>query len=254
MKQLIILIAVVVVLIGTTTVVQGIFTDRWVPRDSARLRRFTDRVDKIPKVIGLWEGEDDEVDPKEFKRTNCTKCISRRYTNRQTSEKVSLYVVSGTARHITIHTPDWCYQGAGFKMEGKPAQYTMDMGGEVPNPEFATAVFRRPDPVSPAASEGLRIFWAYSDDGQWRGPDWAKVYYAGRPALYKMYLIGPATNTPEESPANAFAKDAFPILSRILFTGEGEGAAAQEGGEVSGPSDDDLTQKRGASPFLAQTR
>ena len=213
------LAAVLVFAIVAGTYVHGIVSDRWSPQNSEQLDGFTECIPNLPKNIGEWEGIDDKIGDKEFALTNCTAYVSRRYINKNTGGVVSMYAVSGTARHITIHSPDWCYQGAGFKMDAKPAQYSIDCGaGGVP--EFLTAVFRKPDPSGSGNQSVLRIFWTYSDDGKWLGPEWAKAYFAGKKALYKIYLICPTdpSNTAlEESIGIPFAKEAFAEFNQALF-------------------------------------
>ena len=108
------------------TYVNGLFTDRFHETNSELLDQFTNRVPNLPLQVGPWVGKDQKIPDKDFALTNCTAYVSRPYLNRATGDAVSVYVVSGTARHITIHSPDWCYQGAGYKMETrKPEQVTI---------------------------------------------------------------------------------------------------------------------------------
>lgn len=208
--------SVVVVAIAISTVLQGKLTDRW-PFAAARtekLEAFSERLDDVPIQIGPWKGEEVPLDVKEFKASNCDKGISRAYRNETTGEVVNVYLVSGVARHVTIHTPDWCYRGAGFAMEDDMEPYTLPSVKDV---ELLSAGFRKED-VS--GSQRLRIFWGYSDDGHWRGPRQPKPEYAGRPALYKIYLItdvGGRGTKLSESPALAFAEVFMPLVNKALF-------------------------------------
>lgn len=210
---------VISIILGAGTYLHGIASDRWEPQDSELLGTFTECIPNLPSTIGGWEGTDDKIADKEFDLTNCTAYVSRRYVNKGTGQIVSVYAVSGSARHITIHSPDWCYQGAGYKMDKDPEQTTIDCGNGL-NPEFLTAVFRKPDPSGSGQQQALRIFWTYSDDGDWKGPAWAKAFFAGRTALYKIYLIAPANPNDTEiasSSAVPFAKDAFAVFNQALF-------------------------------------
>ncbi|MEM8680479.1 MAG: exosortase-associated EpsI family protein [Planctomycetota bacterium] len=217
------------VVLAVGTLVEARFTDRWVKMDSAMLDRFAKAVEKVPKKIGKWEGTDDPISDEEFRLTNCAAYVSRQYVNQETGDRITMYLVAGTARHITIHTPDRCYRGSGFNQDGKVESYVMELDGALPtNPEFSTAVFSKPD-------NAQRVFWTYSDDGSWYGPgssNIAKVKFGGRPALYKIYLIGPPSS-PEESVANDFAREVFPKVNSILFA-----PSSPDAGEVS---EDDLS-------------
>lgn len=232
MKQFAPLLVIAILLIGVGTYYQGKYAERWRPMDSEQLQRFTSCVGTVPLQIGRWEGTDDEaITDKEWEATNCTAYVSRTYRHADTGKTVSFYLVSGTARHITIHTPDWCYVGAGFKKDGEIEKYTLKTGGT--DAEFATAVFRKPD-------TSLRIFWTYSDDGTWLGPtnaNWAKAQFGGRPAMYKVYLIAEATDDPQESSCNDFARDVFPILDQLLFA---EAATSDPATDKAVPGASDL--------------
>jgi hypothetical protein len=209
MQKMMIPLIAVVSLLAVGTYFQGVFSERWIPQTSERLEAFTKCVSRVPLQIGKWEGRDDKLDPEEFKKTNCTAYVSRRYTNAQSGESVSVYLVSGTARHCTIHSPDWCYQGAGFKMQGKAETHKIPVNGMNPAPEFSTAVFKKQE-------QGMRIYWSYAENGEWRGPKFAKTALAGKPAMYKVYLIGPPT-TLAENPVDEFAQVFFPKVNPLLF-------------------------------------
>ena len=220
----------------------GCYTDRFSPAQSEKLDTFTECVQELPLEFGDWVGTETKIPDKQFKLTNCTAYQSASFENRTTGDVVSTYIVSGTGRHITIHSPDWCYQGAGYDMQGKPVQFTMDVPGVEANPEFLTAVFRKEDIANPMATQELRIFWTYSNDGKWIGPDMAKMYYSGVPALYKIYLICNVTgrdSDAEASTANQFAQEVLPEINRILFrkaTAEATDAAATGESGASAPS------------------
>ncbi len=219
---------VVSTIVSAGTYFHGQRTDRWNPPNSQLLKDFTDRVPKLPLRIGDWQGTEHRIPDKEFDLTNCTAYVSRRYVNRKTDEAVSVYVVSGTARHITIHSPDWCYQGAGYKMDGRPEQYSIPYGTDGEQAQFLTSAFRKSNPANPNMEEVLRIFWTFSDDGEWQGPVYwggPKAYFSGRPAMYKIYLIcnatggdDPSAASAAASPANQLTKDVFSRFNEVLFT------------------------------------
>jgi Protein of unknown function (DUF3485) len=211
-----IVVAVVLGIMGT--VAHGIYTERWLPFETDQLKKFTERIPTIPMTLGAWTGTDDPVNPEEFKLTNCTTCIQRSYVNSDRTKAVSIYLVSGTASNICRHSPDWCYRNAGFVQRGPLSNYSVMVEGLDEPVEFCTALFEKTKENS--GGTNLRIFWTYAHDGRWRGPTWAKVAFAGRPALYKIYVIIPVS--PEKSAVgdtaiDEFAKAAFPIINPILF-------------------------------------
>jgi hypothetical protein len=214
--------AAVLIVLGVGTLIEGKFSDRWGRKSSEKLVAFTDRLKEVPKKFGDWEGIDDEIDQKEFAASNCTGYVSRTYVNRE-GQRVNVYLVSGSARHVTIHTPDWCYVGAGYVMEDEPQQYTVQDATDLPAlPEFLTTRFKREDTL---ATHYIRIFWSFSDDGQWHGPRMPKPTFAGRPALYKIYIITEIDGTMipptiEGNPTLQFARDFLPLLNKALFKPE----------------------------------
>ncbi|MCP4193558.1 MAG: exosortase-associated EpsI family protein [Planctomycetaceae bacterium] len=228
-------IAVVLVVLVVGTIIEGNYSDRWGKAQSYKLDQFTEAVNRVPKSFGHWTSVDDEINQKEFEASNCTNCISRTYTNRE-GEVVNVYLVSGTGRHVTIHTPDWCYVGAGYEIvDGEAQQYTDAKATnlEVP-PEFLTAIFRKEDPINP--TEHIRIFWTFSDDGIWRGPRMPKPTLGSKPAMYKIYMITNVHSGGADvatNPTLKFAREFLPIINGELFkappveTGtEGEATAA----------------------------
>jgi len=219
--------AVLVVTLIAGTLYHARLTDRFSPPNSELLGQFTECIPKLPKKIGDWEGQDELISDKEFALTNCTAYISRRWVNKKTGEVISTYVVSGTARHITIHSPDWCYQGAGFKMDSKPTNANLLYGeNDSETATCLTTVFRKKIPTQPDAENVLKLYWTYADDGNWEGPNsWggAKAYYAGRPAMYKIYFTANATGrdpAEAEDQVKQFAKDVLPTFNSVLFTEE----------------------------------
>ena len=221
MTRMVLPILAIVVILAAGTYYQGTYSERWGRRNSDLLNKFSERLANVPLAFGEWEGNDQEYDEEQFKLSNCDGCVSRLYTSKRTNETVSVYLVSGTARNITIHTPNWCYVGAGFDMESQPQKYDIECSDNNPdnNPsaEFITTTFLR---NTLQVTEHLRIFWTFSDNSNWFGPTGAKMHFAGRPALFKLYLITPIMDpkeTPEDSPSKRFAEEFMPILNDVLF-------------------------------------
>ncbi len=214
--------AVVIVVLGIGTLIEGRLSDRWGRESSKKLELFTQRLQNVPREFGSWTGVDDEIDADEFKASNCTGCVSRTYTNRD-GQQINVYLVSGSARHVTIHTPDWCYVGAGYSMEHEPQQYTLqDVEGIETAPEFLTTRFKKEEALR---TERIRIFWSFSDNGTWIGPRMPKPAFAGKSAMYKIYLITKIDGQNvgigvEDNPTLDFSRQFLPILNQVLFSNE----------------------------------
>lgn len=212
-------LVVVAAILAVGTYVEGKLSDRWFGASSAKLERFTELVPQVPMEVGDWKATNDtELSKEEFAKTNCTAYISRTYRNPE-GQSVNVYLVSGTGRHTTIHTPDWCYVGAGYDKIDDPQQYRIRTGEVVQDsdPEFLTTRFRKEDT---RGVDEIRIFWTFSDNGQWAGPRDPKNEFGGRPAMYKIYFI---TNVAEvgmdieSNPTTSFVKEFIPAINDILF-------------------------------------
>jgi hypothetical protein len=219
-RTLVLPLAVVLILMAIATWMHGELTDRWGMDRPEELNEFTQRLARLPKVIGQWESTEAQVDPQQLQAARVTGHVARAYRHRGTGDVVNFFCVCGTSRHITLHTPDLCYAAVGYESEGAPQAYPVDAG--LPQPvEFATSLFYKEAATGLAQ---LRIFWTFSGDGQWKGPRFARTALAGNGALYKMYLVVPIaagkSRTPEDSAAIAFARDALSELQDTLFPPE----------------------------------
>lgn len=213
-------IVLAIAMVGLAVYVQGMWTDRWGEKHSGALLEFTERLDNVPMKVGKWVGVDTELDEEQRKATHCPGHLSRTYKHSDTGKEVSVYVVCGTGRNVTIHTPDWCYQAAGFRMESNPHSYDIDCGDSLAVPEFQTTAFNKEDAMTP---QRLRIFWSFSHSGEWNSPrgHLARVMFTMNSAVYKVYFIAPIEGTdasPEKSPAIDLAKELMPALNKAFFT------------------------------------
>jgi hypothetical protein len=221
-------LTLILVILLAGTYVQGHRSDRWGRASSERLIEFTERLKDVPMQVGDWVGRDEPVKEDEFEASNCEGYVSRTYRNRE-GQEVNVYLVSGKALHVTIHTPDWCYVGAGYEKHGDPVQYELPVEGMEVNPEFLTTTFVKEEPLS---KHELRVFWSFSDDGTWKGPRIPKAEFSGRPALFKIYLITDLSQVKDDgietNPSFEFAKAFMPEINKILFGKKDEPIAPVE--------------------------
>lgn len=229
--------AVGFVLIAVASLVQGLWTERWAPTISDKLKAYAAALESVPTAIGAhWEAKSTtEMDPREREAAGAVGDLSRTYWNPRTQEEVSVYLICGPSRHVAVHNPKACYTSSGFRMEDKVAVYKIPFGDTAA--EFRTAVFLKEDAT---ATQPLRVFWAWTADGNWEAPEWPRMKFGGRTALNKVYLI--CRSTPgekiEDNPAYDFAREFLPVVTRLLYPPPATEAEA-------GPSDS--TTKRAPS-------
>jgi hypothetical protein len=200
-------------LVGTLGVVHGVWTDRWGP--SGQLQQAVGALPRVPAAFGDWVGKDESLDADAMTVGGIKGAVYRRYKNPRTGESVAVLVVCGRGGPISVHTPDVCYAGAGYRQLApeKRREVKPDDG---PAGEFAVAKFRKLG-VVPAE---LEIYWAWSRDGAtWQAPVNTRAALARYPALYKMYVVReyvPGSQAEGLDSCQNFLRRALPDIRQAL--------------------------------------
>jgi hypothetical protein len=189
--------------------VHGYWTDRWAsPVETAQA---AERMNAIPLELGEWDGEVIEVKPGEA-GAGVAGCLKRRYVHRKSGAVVSLFLVCGRPGPVSIHTPEACYGASGFLVGAKNRH---DCGsGET---------LWKTDAVRTNATDEtrLRLYWGWSDGSAWTASEEARVQFARRPVLHKLYVVRERSGADESNrsePCEEFLSVLLPSLRRILFT------------------------------------
>ena len=162
----------------------GLRSGRWRPEQD--LIEAAERVAQVPMTVGQWSAEAQPEDDGEFYQAGALSHWTRRYTHARTKESVLVILMCGRADRMSVHTPEVCYQGAGFNMAGSPEALTVtwqEISSEA-SAAFWTALFRKED----NSSAPLRLLWGWNSGGNWqalRHPRWDT---ADESYLYKMYI------------------------------------------------------------------
>ncbi|MDA7950932.1 MAG: EpsI family protein [Pirellulaceae bacterium] len=203
---------------------QGTAKERWSFESSEELKAYTQRLTDIPEEIGDWKSETLEIDARAIKSSGVDGYLYRIYSNEKTGQSVQIFVASGKAKHIALHTPDFCYRGAGYKQRGQfstiPLEETLstEKNPSKDLPEMLTVRFVKSEGNF---KQNLQIYWAYSSEGKWEAVSNPRTYYNQTPAMYKVYIQMLVTqNADKNTNDNActqFAKELFPVLDASLF-------------------------------------
>ena len=188
-------------------IAHGWHIDRW--GVSADLNAAAARLHDLPMRIGDWEGEVVEMPPAQIVATHVAGLTARRYTHRYTRAEVTVLILCGRPGPVSVHTPDICYQGAGFSM----GPIRMEAIGEDNNAWAADFTKRGDPPVT------LRIRWAWGTGGPWVASNSPRVDFFRAPVLYKMYIVRPVPHggdNKDHPPELEFAHDFLPALQTIL--------------------------------------
>ena len=98
---------------------------------------------------------------------------------------------------IGAHTPDVCYGGLGYSCKGKPARKGIAFANDG-HSSFWTARFEK---VS-NTEEPLRVYWAWSTNGDWQAASNPRSDFALKGALYKLYVVRSDNPTSAEDRAS----------------------------------------------------
>jgi hypothetical protein len=112
--------------------------------------------------------------------------LARRYQNLETGEVINVMILTGPGGPISVHPPDVCFAGQGYRRESHGARTTIKLNGTSGmEHEFETTIFR-----GPPSTDGhrLQLYWAWSSDGVWKAPSSPRLTFAREPRLYKMYV------------------------------------------------------------------
>lgn len=172
----------VIVVVVAAGVVHGVQTDRW--RPSPQLEHALGRLPQVPMTVGDWRGEDVPYEANDMARAGIQGCVFRNFRNPRTRESVSVLLVCGRGGPISVHTPDVCYAGAGYRQLTDAS--VKEVERENRKDTFRVARFGKPGVVPTQ----LEIYWGWSRDGQsWEAPDNPRTALARSPALYKLYVV-----------------------------------------------------------------
>lgn len=174
----------------------------------------------IPEVIGRWHSTDNTLTEREVEVAGIDGYVRREYRNSTTGYTVNLTLLCGHSGPMSVHPPTACFEGVGYTLASGPTVTSVKPAGSGFAYEFNKSSFRQGDAAVP---EIVRVFWAWSPDGEWLAPENPRFAFRGRPYLYKIYV----TDKGLEDPGNtalpqieAFLKDALPVISDALATSE----------------------------------
>jgi hypothetical protein len=201
----------VVVLSGA---VHGKWTGRW--GDDTALEDAVARLGRIPLAVGDWRGADQVLGREETEAARIAGYCYRRYENLRSRHAVTVLLACGRPGPIAVHTPDICFEGAGYRRLAPPAPCRLAYGGDDRAAGFRTMRMRQAEAASPTE---LRIFWSWSAGGAWQAPDNPRVAFARRRALYKLYVLREYAGEevrPEDDPCAEFLRALLPALDAAL--------------------------------------
>lgn len=208
------LIAVAFLVVLASGATQGLWSGRW--QSAHVLAEARDRLGRVPERVGDWVMEEERpVSLKEQQIAGIIGYRSRLYTNRRSGQSVSVLLVCGRPGSIAVHTPDVCFEGAGFHRTAAPAHEGLAYEGGPQRAEFWQTRFSRLEAGIPVP---LHVYWGWGAAGVWGAPENPRLTYWDVPVLYKLYvsrLVAGDETTSE--PCLDFLRAFLPVLQDALF-------------------------------------
>jgi hypothetical protein len=181
---------------------EGYWTDRW--SLSTELAQAPERLAAIPREVGDWHGQEDELGPRQARQGDIRASLLRRYTNRQTAEVLNVLVVCGRPGPISVHAPEVCLGGVGFAMKDRKARQKIEAPGLSSDETFWVAQFHKPGAAVP---EVMELYWSWNGSGDWQAVDNPRLSFARKRLLYKLYVSRALTRSTAPTPARDGAAD-----------------------------------------------
>src|SRR6185312_15218812 len=126
-----------------------------------------------------------EIPPAEIKGARVNGHRACLFVNRRKGLAINVLLVCGSPGPVSVHTPDICYQGAGYTLSSGPDPFALK-GAGAEDIGLHTATFHKERAAVPSE---LRIFWAWNAAGHWQAPSNPRWTFARSPALYKLYVV-----------------------------------------------------------------
>lgn len=166
--------------IGTTNIIKA-------RGQSESARAAQARLDSLPTTIAGWTSTPNEVPEKQLKEAEVQANISRTYKNEKNGSTVGVMILYGESGALGAHNPEVCFQGAGFRQVAGSARRNL--------PFEQSECWQGKFETSGANPVDLQVLWAWGTDGLWRASENARLDFANKPMIYKMYLSRMSTGS-----------------------------------------------------------
>jgi hypothetical protein len=198
-------------------IAHGLRADRWQP--SAALADALPRIERVPLDLGDWKATPVQADKAAFDQAGAQAWWVRQYRHPRRDVPLTVVLMCGRAGRMAVHTPEVCYQGAGYELYETPLATPVRGADGEELGTFFTARFTK------AAGRGsdLRLYWAWNHSGPWQAAANPRWEFRGQPFLYKLYvsheMTAPSAGSQDE-PAVELMSVLGPELRKALFVAE----------------------------------
>ena len=166
---------------------------------SGDVRAAAAKLDGVPPAFGDWISTEAPLDEKVLRVAEAAGHVSRSYTSRKNKAQVGVLLLCGPTGPIGAHSPEVCYAGNGYAMNGEPQKVTAALPDGTAAAYWSVRFEKKP----PATEPPLRVCWMWGADGDWKASDNPRTDFALRTALYKLYVVRYEPRTLDGAPGAA---------------------------------------------------
>jgi hypothetical protein len=203
-------------LVISTGIVDGVWNGRW--QEVPGLQEAVARLESVPDRMGDWVGENRQLDQEVIAAAHIAGYRLLDFNNKRRRQRVTMLLICGQPGPVAVHTPDVCYEGAGYQVVSGPVPYSLlaARGGS----SYPLNCVRL-EGTAPQQPSELRVLWSWNADGCWEIPAHPRFHFARFHALYKLYVMSEhrvSGQIPqlEDDAAVTFLKVLLPALDRAL--------------------------------------
>jgi hypothetical protein len=140
----------------------------------------------MPKEFGPWKSNvEGKVSDFVIEELQCSGYVYRNYQNQETNQRVDVVAFAGPPGPISAHTPEICYRVQDYQTQDPTDRVDVMVDGQSLG-SFWALTFRTND----VQQRPLRVYYAWSNGGQWQASDRPRFTFGGGNLLYKIQLSG----------------------------------------------------------------
>jgi len=192
-----------VILVLGAGVVYGHYSHRWGP--STNLAAAAAHLKTLPAQLGDWHRQEDlAINDGALRMLQCAGYVNRTYVNVQSGASVSIAIVVGPPGPIAVHTPEICYSSRNYSLETRREKSRLTSQSNGAHTFWETTFDSKN-----ALSDRLRVYYAWSDGGEWTASKSPRFEFAASPLLFKLQAAGRIDETLDalgKSPRSDFLK------------------------------------------------
>lgn len=187
----------------------GAVSHRW--GSTADLKSMAHRLDQTQRDLPGWE----LASMKKLAQAHADMLqtegeLVRTYVKVETGERVSVAVLLGPAGPVSLHDPDVCYLGSGYRVIIRPAPEKFKLGDR--ELTMWSTVMESPE----LGGEKIKVVWAWNDGSGWAAPENARFNFAGKPYLFKVQAVAAVDSSGKTPALQEFLRDFLPRLDEQI--------------------------------------